>query len=185
MENLNDEQMKNAASENVSEERDSSPVIKGSYEGIKGMQVVILIAAVEVMYASYVWLPFFIDKYDEDYHFSLWELIRVMSEGSERGYKVEFLETFCLWALIILPACQLIAGLLKKSFITITSIIQLLILLYFTNNFFGDSDLMKMSGGFYYYLLATIVTLFVGFKGSDDSKYLAGFFKDIKKKIMR
>ena len=166
-----------------SEEKNASPAIKDCDESVKGLQLFILIAAVVVMYLSYIWLPFFTSKYDEDCNFSLWEIVRLIFENSERGYKVEYSETFFLLALIILPICQLVAGLLKKSFITITSIIQLLILLYFTNKYFGDSDLMKMSGGYYFYLLATIATLLVGFVGSDDSTYLAGFFKDVKRKF--
>ena len=166
-----------------SEEKNASPAIKDGDENVKGQQLFILIASVVAMYASYIWLPFFINKYDGDYHFSLWEILRLILDNSERGYKVENSETFFLLALIILPICQLVAGLLKKSFITITSIIQLLILLYFTNKYFGDSDLMKMSGGYYFYLLATIVTLLVGFVGSDDSTYLAGFLKDVKRKF--
>lgn len=166
-----------------SEEKNASPAIKDCDESVKGLQLFILIAAVVVMYLSYIWLPFFTSKYDEDCNFSLWEIVRLIFENSERGYKVEYSETFFLLALIILPICQLVAGLLKKSFITITSIIQLLILLYFTNKYFGDSDLMKMSGGYYFYLLATIATLLVGFVGSDDSTYLAGFLKDVKRKF--
>lgn len=151
---------------NEIKERESPQSSQDKNEGVQNLQRVILIVAVAVMYLSYIWLPFFISKYNEGYGLSLWEMFKMANEdNSNIKYQI------CLFILLFAPAISLAFGLLNRSFLKAVAIIQLAPLYYLSHDI--DVEFLKMSGGFYFYLIASIGTFFVGLKRANDSKCLA------------
>lgn len=134
----------------------------GLRNSVPSSQVWLLNAAVALMYISYIWLPFFINKFNSDYHYTLWEILKpldfILNYGNITGIR------FCVLILFIVPWFNIVGGILHKKILMIVSIIQIIFLLFTVHNYFSD-DAIKLSSGYYFYLIATIVAFVLGISG--------------------
>lgn len=136
----------------------------------------VLIVAVVAMYISF-FLPLFVSKYNSDYHYSLWEYLKLVFEQGGSGYKIRlFSDVFLPISLFVLPMFHILLGVKEKKGLIIVALAQICLVWYFAKDF--NTEMLRISIGTYGYVLGCVAVLWIG---ANDGTISFALINDISK----